>query len=83
MSYVCIILTIYAVVAKHLDSHYLYKQLTTCTFNVNLSHKHNQLKIQSNKIHPVYNVQVNKWGKFLKNTMARHWSGEYYKIIKN
>ena len=37
----------------------------TTTSNVNLSRKHNQLKIQSKKIYPVYNVQVNKWG-FLK-----------------
>ena len=78
MSYVAIKLTIYTVVAKHLDSHYLYKKTT---FNVNVSCKHNQLKIQSKKIYPVYNVQVNKWGKCSKKTVVLHWSAEYYKII--
>ena len=42
----------------------------TTTSNVNLSHKHNQLKIQSKKIYPVYNVQVNKWGFLKKNCDA-------------
>ena len=67
MSYICFnVNNLYSCVKTLWQS--LFVQTTTS--NVNLSHKHNQLKIQSKKIYPVYNVQVNKWGFLKKNCDA-------------